>query len=99
MCRAFSYKRMNKVHYIDPDTRIRYRFAASLLDYGHVLERRRRWWIFSWWEERASVYDSVISGERQFGYLVEWLLWKENKDRTPRFNGYPSGGDSGPIKS
>lgn len=91
MCRAFSYKRMNEVHYIDPDTRIRYRFAASLLDYGHVLERRRRWWIFSWWEERASTYDSFIFRGDQVGVLVKHLLEYEKKSIPERFGGYPSG--------
>ena len=85
---------MKHVHYIDQDTRIRYRFAASLLGYkGHVLERRRQWWIFTWWMERASMYDDIISGQHQFDYLVEWLLWSEAKKAGRGFMGYPEGGN------
>jgi hypothetical protein len=84
---------MKHVHYIDKDTGISYRFAASLLGYGHVLERRRQWWIFTWWVERASMYDSIISGEHRFSYLVEWLLWAERKKAGRGFIGYPEGGN------
>lgn len=84
---------MKHVHYIDQDTRIRYRFAASLLGYGHVLERRRQWWIFTWWVERASMYDCIISGRHRFDYLVEWLLWSEKKKAGRGFIGYPEDGN------
>ena len=86
---------MKHVHYIDQDTRIRYRFAASLLGYGHVLERRRKWWIFTWWSERSQMYDNIISGTDRLEHLVEWLLWDEaQKQRADRgFAGYPEGGN------
>lgn len=89
--------KMKRVHYIDQDTRIRYRFAISLFGYGHVLERRRQWWIFTWWVERASMYDSIISGQHQFDYLVGYLLWEEKKMEKKkagrRFVGYPEDGN------
>jgi len=84
---------MKHVRYIDKDTRIKYRFVASLLGYGHVLERRRQWWIFTWWVERASMYDSIISGQRNFDYLVKWLLWSEKGNAGRVFTDYPEGGN------
>jgi hypothetical protein len=82
---------MKKVHYIDSDTRIRYRYASSLLGWGHVLERRKRWWVFAWWVERVSMYDEIISAEKDFDYLVHWLLWREEQVYPVNtFKGYPS---------
>jgi len=80
---------MNKnVKYLDKDARIVFRFLFQAIGYAHVLERRKRWWIFEWWTVRAWMYDDIISGKTRFGELVSWLLWKESTDYNS-FDGYP----------
>lgn len=78
---------MNTTYYIDPDTRIRFRYAASLLSRGHVLERRRRFLFFSWWAETASTYEQVIPAS-DTNRLVGFLLRKERR-KYHGFSGYP----------
>ena len=85
----------NRTHYIDENTRIRYRYTASLLGYGHTLERRCSWWVFDWWTEVAAIYESVVSG-RDIKRLVEVLLYMEKQSienkqmRKNGFSGYPT---------
>ena len=83
--RTMSAKR--DTFYIDDNTRLKYRFAASLLGNGHVLERRRRVWIFSWWSEVASL--PFTTGGHFIEDTIDKLLRKEKGHSKDPFSGYP----------
>lgn len=76
-----------RVHYVDENTRVRWRFYFAALGRVHAKERRVPF-LFLWhrWKVVAWIYDDVISGERSFPYLLHWLDWSEREEGG--FRGY-----------
>lgn len=68
------------VHYIDENTRVRWRYYFAALSRVHAKERRVPF-LFFWhrWRVVAWMYDEVISGERSFADLLSWLNWSERE--------------------
>jgi hypothetical protein len=82
---------MNKAYYIDDNTRIVWRFSSLALNDVHVLERKKSWWRFSWWELKSYAFH-IDRYDNSMQMLIDYLLDKEKKTnfKPNQFKGYPN---------
>jgi hypothetical protein len=82
---------MKKTYYIDKNTRIVWRYAASLLDKGHVLERRKKFLGIGYWVETSSAHEGIHVTSKDMDGLIKFLLRHEQNvhPKKRQWPGYP----------